>query len=509
MASLRSITLQSPGTLGLNTQDQDDVQDPRYALQADNCVIAKNGLLQSRKGFGKINAAAATGTPELDAVFSYVEDDGTEHIISTGGNKIWVGKASLVDETGALTVTDDNWQFQNYQGEVVGYNGTNPPIYWDAVLADFAALSAHAVWTVGGLVNSKCHLSAYGRSWVVDTTSPSVINYSDLLGPASFSAGSAGTIDLNTVWPYSNDTITCLAAHNNNLIIFCQKSIVIYGNANDINNLFLVEVIKDTGCIARDSVQNIGDDIFFLSKDGVRSLARTILQDNMPQKEISDGIRDDILISIAAETPGLIRSTYNEKQGFYLINFPSVPETWVCDVRKAEQGIFRWTRWDTQLYGLATGADNTLYGGLAGGWLSEYDGYNDTDTSDGSEDKPYVMKFRTAWFDPGAEEHKLVWKNMRWYTALGTTFTMVMTWAYDFLTNERSYSTSAAVVAGSTYGAGVYGTTVYGGVTSRELIKIPMKGTGSIIKIGFQASINGAVAGFNKVALFFKPGHKR
>ena len=107
MASLRSITLQSPGTLGLNTQDQDDVQDPRYALQADNCVIAKNGLLQSRKGFGKINAAAATGTPELDAVFSYVEDDGTEHIISTGGNKIWVGKASLVDETGALTVTDD------------------------------------------------------------------------------------------------------------------------------------------------------------------------------------------------------------------------------------------------------------------------------------------------------------------------------------------------------------------------------------------------------------------
>jgi len=504
---LRSLTLQSPGTLGLNTQDADDVQDPRYCTQADNCVIAKNGLLESRKGFGKLNGSAATGTPTLDVVYSLIKNDGTEVIVSAGGNKLWSGTTSLADETGALTVTDDNWQFQNYAGEVFGYNGTDAPVYWNGTAAAFLTIASKG--TAAGIVASGVHLSAYGRSWVVDTTTVSQINYSDLLVPEDFTGGSSGSIDLNTVWPYSNDTITALAAHNNNLIIFCQKSIVIYGSANNINSIYLVEVIKDIGCIARDSVQNIGDDILFLSKDGVRSLGRTIIQDNMPQKEISAPIRDDIILSIAAETPGLIRSTYNQKEGFYVINFPTVPVQWVCDVRKAAEGVFRWTKWDTQIYSLTTGLDNSLYAGLAGGWLAKYENYYDTDTSDGSEDQTYVMKYRSGWIDPGSNENKLIWKNMRWYTALGTTFTMTMTWAFDFFTSEKSYSASATVVSGSTYGTGVYGTTVYGGVTSRELIKAPLSGVGSLIRIGYQTTIAGSIAAFNKVALFFKAGKIR
>ena len=263
---LRSITLQSPGTLGLNTQDSDDVQDPRFCTQAVNCVIAKNGLLESRKGFGKLNGSAATGTPTLDVVYSLIKNDGTEVIVSAGGNKLWSGTTSLADETGALTVTVDNWQFQNYAGEVFGYNGTDAPVYWDGAAAAFLTIASKG--TAAGVVASGVHLSAYGRSWVVDTTTISQINYSDLLVPEDFNGGSSGTIDLNVVWPYSNDEIIALAAHNNNLIIFCKKSIVIYANANNINNIYLVEVIKDIGCIARDSVQNIGDDILFLSKDG-------------------------------------------------------------------------------------------------------------------------------------------------------------------------------------------------------------------------------------------------
>jgi len=119
------------------------------------------------------------------------------------------------------------------------------------------------------------------------------------------------------------------------------------------------------------------------------------------------------------------------------------------------------------------------------------------------------MKYRSGWIDPGSNENKLIWKNMRWYTALGTTFTMTMTWAFDFFTNEKSYSASATVVAGSTYGTGVYGTTVYGGLSSRELIKAPMSGVGSLIRIGYQTTIAGSVAAFNKVALFFKAGKIR
>ena len=504
MARLTAFTLQSPGTLGLNTQDADDVQDPRYSTVADNCIISKNGLLEVRKGFKRLNAVAATGTPTLDTVFSYVQDDGTEIIVSAGGNKLWSGDTTLTDETGALTVTSDNWQFQNYAGEVFGYNGADAPVYWDGVAATFATIASKV--GSAGIVNSGVQLSAYGRSWVVDTTTVSQINYSDLLVPHDFTNGSAGTIDLNTVWPYSNDTITALAAHNNNLIIFCEKSIVIYGNAHNINNLYLVEVIRDIGCIARDGVQNIGDDIFFLSKDGVRSLGRTIIQDNMPQRELSNPIRDDMIDSIANETMALVRSTYNEKEGFYLINFPSVPVTWVCDVRLADKGVSRWTKWDSQVYGLATGSDNTLYGGLAGGYLSSYDGYYDTDTTDGSVDQAYVMKYRSGWIDPGLNAIKAIFKRAVFYirTTINNPFTAV--WSYDFCEESCSETKNMTADGAAVYGTATYGTAVYGGGTSRQETSIQMRKTGSVVKIGFQAASKDGEFGFNRIIMFLKSG---
>ena len=507
MARLNSFTLQSPGTLGLNTQDRDEVQDPKYATQADNCVIARNGLLECRKGFAKTNATAATGTPILDVVFSYIEDNGDENIILAGGNKLWVGTTTLTDITAALTVTSDNWQFMNYGGEVFGYNGADAPVYY-AGSGTFATIASKG--TAAGIVSSGVHLSAFGRSWVVDTTTPSQINYSDLLIPEDFTGGSSGTIDLNNVWPYSNDTITALAVHNNNLVIFCERSIVIYGNANDINNIYLVEVINSNGCISRDSVQNIGDDILYLSSDGVRSLARTVIQDNMPMAEISAPVRDDIIDTINAETASLVKSTYNEKEGFYLLNFPTPGVQWVCDVRQAKQGIYRWTKWDAAINGVCTSKDYTLYSGLAAGYLSKYSEYYDTDTSDGGIDKTYVMKYRSGWIDVGLSTSKAAWKKMVWYILSLANIQPSVTWAYDFNTSKE-YSASKSVSGSNppVYGTATYGTATYGGDYVPGRYTFQMQSVGSILRLGYQSAVGGGKQAFNKVDLFLKTGRIR
>jgi hypothetical protein len=500
MSRLNTFTLQSPGTLGLNTQDQDTVQDPRYATQALNCVISRNGLLESRKGAQKANATAATGTPTLDVVYSYMEDDGTENIISTGGNKIWVGTSTLTDKTGALTVTDDNWQFQNYAGEVFGYNGTNPPIYWDGGAGAFLTIASKG--TAAGVVSSGVHLSAFGRSWVVDTTSTSTINYSDLLIPEDFTGGSSGTIDLNSVWTHSNDTIVALAVHNNNLVIFCERSIVIYGSADNINNLYLVEVISSNGCIARDSVQTVGNDIFYLANDGVRSLSRTVLQDNMPMGQISAPIRDEMIDAINSATLTTVRSTYNEQQGFYLIQLGEV--TYCCDVRLAEQGVFRWTKWDLPCYGLATSnsTDDALYFGMAAGFLATYDEYLDlTDT--------YVMKYRSGWVDVGVQTSKCLWKRALWYIASLANIQATTTWAFDFNETENSQSKSLIGSPAPVYGTAVYGTASFGGNYEKQQLSYQLTKTGSIIRLGFQSVVNGGKFAFNKIDLFFKTGHIR
>ena len=91
MTRLAQINLQSPGALGLNTEDQDDVMDQKFCTVAYNCVLSRNGRIESREGWAKINGTAATGSPILDVVHSYVQDNGTEILVSTGGNKFWTG----------------------------------------------------------------------------------------------------------------------------------------------------------------------------------------------------------------------------------------------------------------------------------------------------------------------------------------------------------------------------------------------------------------------------------
>ena len=59
--------------------------------------------------------------------------------------------------------------------------------------------------------------------------------------------------------------------------------LVYQGAENDpTSNISLVEVIDGVGCIARDSIQDIGTDILFLSDTGVRSLGRIIQEKSAP-----------------------------------------------------------------------------------------------------------------------------------------------------------------------------------------------------------------------------------
>ena len=108
------------------------------------------------------------------------------------------------------------------------------------------------------------------------------------------------------------DEIVALGAHNGYLIIFCKNNIIIYGDNDNFqagmttSSLTLVEVIEGVGCIARDSVQNTGEDILFLSNTGVRSLNRTVQEKSQPMRDISKNIRDDIIQAVTSEDLALV-----------------------------------------------------------------------------------------------------------------------------------------------------------------------------------------------------------
>jgi hypothetical protein len=501
--NLQTATLQSPGTLGLNTEQQDDILDPRYATVALNCVIDRNGRLAARNGYSLLQntAADAGGTPPtFEVLHSYVTSSGTDIIIGAGGNRLWDCSTNPpTDITGSLTITDDNWQFANFEGEVYAYQDGHDPAFW-AGSGNFALITSKA--TDAGIVQGKACMSAFGRMWVVDPDE-TTLRYSDLLIPEDFSGGSAGSIDLYTVWTGGDDRIVGLAVHNNNLIIFCENTIVIYDSADDIGNLALNEVIDSTGCLARDSIQNIGQDILYLSKEGIRSLGRTVLQDNMPMQTLSANIREDIALDAQFETGSLIRSAYNERNGFYVIIFPTVGTTYVLDLRMMRQGIVRPTNWDVAAKCYVSTVQGDLLMGLESGFIGKYGTYQDNTS-------PYVVNFKTGWIDQDGDagEIEYIWKKMRVFLGAEFDTDVTATWDYDYGSGGGSLVKSITGGATSEYNVAQYNIDEYGSQISAATIDYQMSKTGSLVRAGIQAEIDNGKLAFNKIVLYFKAGNR-
>ena len=109
-------------------------------------------------------------------------------------------------------------------------------------------------------------LAAYGRLWTADfSTDKSTIYWSDLLSGHIWTGGSSGSIDISKVWPDGHDEIVALAAHNDHLIVFGKRSIVVYSGAETPSSMTLADTISGVGCVGRDTVQSTGTDLIFFS----------------------------------------------------------------------------------------------------------------------------------------------------------------------------------------------------------------------------------------------------
>lgn len=110
-----------------------------------------------------------------------------------------------------------------------------------------------------------------------------------------WTGGSSGSLDISNVWPDGYDEIVALAAHNNHLIIFGKRSIVVYSGATAPASMTLADTVSGVGCVDRDTVQYTGTDVIFLSQTGLKSFGRTIQEKSMPITSLSSTITKDII----------------------------------------------------------------------------------------------------------------------------------------------------------------------------------------------------------------------
>ena len=251
----------------------------------------------------------------------------------------------------------------------------------------------------------SCGLGEFGRMWYGGiTVAPGVVYYSDSLIGGKLTGGTAGVIDLKTVW--GNDEVVGLAAIMDKLVIFGKQNIVIYAGANNVSSIAVEEVIKGTGLAGKDNIAYVGTDILFLSYEGLMSLGRLQQTDGKaPIQDLSITVRNDLATILSSATVANIKTAYYPEDGLLVIFMPDEKKCYVFDVKVQTQSprVTTWPLTTAPLCGLGT-IDGKLFIGLPTG-VAEYTGYIDvTITSDGSggwtsTDSNYSYVFQTSWLD--------------------------------------------------------------------------------------------------------------
>ena len=499
-------SVSAPAFFGLNSQRKADILPFQWATKAENCVIDDSGRIAARKGYQNINATAISASPDVKSIFEYVDGSGNVLQVFAAGNVIYKdnGDSTVTDISGTITTpTADNWQFQNFNGKVVGYQSGHAPIVMATVGGSFADIN----YTAGAPSDTDAGLASFGRVWNIDGTS---LLYSSTLDETNSIAG-YGSFDLSSVWLAGMDIPVALAEFNGHLVVFGKSSIIVYSEpwypeATVEPMMQVVENIGGIGCIARDSIQHIGTDILFLSGQGIRSLGRVIQEKSMPINDISKNVNDDLNQLVQSETLSDIKSGYSKTDGFYILSLPVADKSYYFDLRQQLQdGSYKATTWETSFTGINVTLSNEVYLGTAG-YINKYQGYRDNVASGGTGGDSYDLVYESGWNDLEMPSVNKIPKNLSLLLLGGSGQTVVLKWAFDFESSFTSFTKTLDTASYARYGVSQYAVDSYSGSAKFNRIKSPMSKSGHVIKYGITVSVDEQAVALQQIDLYTKVG---
>jgi len=531
-------SLTNIGLNGLNTQANPASLDPSYLTKAENVVIRESGRISLRKGF-KQKVAPNVPAPDGVAIKSIVEhqDGATKKIFASHGTSIYTVDfttpnaafpSSGADVKHTVTGTDGNWQFINFNGRLTCLHENTVPQRYDGLQSSgskWAAFADHdrPPTVTSGEFKPSCGVGFYGRMWVGGVEEEKdVLHYSALLDADDYTHSSGGgSFDLKKVW--GKDDIIAIAPFYGQLAVFGKNNIAIYESPDVVGSMKLNEVIRGVGCVARDSVQHIGDDLVFLSSTGLRSLARTSEKDKVPLTDLSVNVKDTLIRNIGQSTE--VKSAYIENEGIYVMTFTASNITYVFDFKHLTPNQApRITTWTFDLdREPASIAYTDTYGMLVGqkdGSIATYEGYYDSDlAADGSTYSyaSYTGSFETTWVNLGESVGASLLKRLFMVIEGGSGANLALKWYKDF-SSSPSKTTSITLNPTTTGSTALWGasTSLYGnsGVTYKPVYglteyRTSLTGSAKNLKISISIQSNGYDASLQDLTLLHKQGKIR
>lgn len=514
-APLASLTLVGPGFLGMNTQLASTTLGPEWAIEAKNCVFDDANRLAARLGWESQTATPASGTPDFKTIFQYLNLAGTSIIVSAGGNKIWTGVSSFTDRTGALAITADRWKFVNFNDLVYGLQSSHALVQYNGA-GNFANVAAAS----GTVPDGDELLSAFGRLWGTSANGQK-LKYSGLLDATNWGGAGSGSFDFTNVWP-SADQIVALSSFNNLLVVFGRNNIIMLtdgtGSSLGINptNTFVQDIIPGMGCVSRDTVQNInGDDLAFLSANGIMSLRRVIQEKSNPLRDLSRNVRNYLLGTVTQETLNTLKSCFSPYYGLYLLLCPTTSKVFAFDTKfnipetqqintETSAGAWRATEWDgLAIKSLTTLNDGkTIYSGAVGKIFGYTTAYKDNGNS-------YNYIYISGWLSLNEEirDRFKFLKRISHILVAASGTTISTSWAFDFDdTFSVAQQTISSGALGMEWNIDEWNIGEWGAAVSLISYELPTTGSGQFIKLSLQSTINGSGFALQQLQLHAKIG---
>lgn len=221
-----------------------------------------------------------------------------------------------------------------------------------------------------------------------------------------------------------NDEIVELKVFRDALVIFCKRSIwALYGEGADLAGLELVKINVPKGCISPDSVQEVGNNLFYLAEDHIYSLYSTD-QSYISAKAVSENIQPILKTISIAEKEKAVAAFHDNK---YYISFLS-GLTLVYDIT-----LEAWTKFTNIQANDFLVLDGVLYFSGNDGFIYRF---NENKFTDDGLPIPFLIKTKIIDFDAPIHQKKIrrMWTIQKQYAGYNSSYDLFgMVDQYDLI----------------------------------------------------------------------------
>jgi len=532
MPSSQPYTVACNGGLVKSVNSIDLLKTPGLAKTLQNFEVATEGGYRRINGYTKykidgVTASQPSGTtenilgvfPYADGVVVCVSDD--IYFSNDGANWLQINKLSHSSGDNHTTFTGKAVTARTNQGQCsfALFEGATFD-YGELNIADGANVVFSFRMEGTGNLNTRTFFTSE-----LAVASTKAVKYVTVHDHHLIAAGVED--NLNTLYYSSKNTFSSFPSTNavtisdqivgikgfrEDLFIFCENSIHKLININDSNNIAIVPVAENVGCLSGYSIQEIGGDLMFLAPDGIRTVAGTARIGDVELGTVSKAIQP-VIVSLARNIDNFtINSLVIREKSQYRLFYTNTGQS-----NASQKGIigtlrpngFEWS--ETKGLEVTTVNSNfnqdgveVYYHGDSNGYVYTHDTGNDFDTNN------IEAIYQTPDYDYGdlGTLKTLHYIKMSIAPEGDVTPTLRIRYDYDSTDLPQPEDYTFNVDAPSLFGGATFGSSVFG-AGEQPLVRVALQGSGH--SNSFRISTNNKVAPYivNGFYIDFIPSGRR